>query len=385
MKKTSSKHFARLLAGILGISMLCSFGALAAEETVPGRVTEPRVSFNTYDSEIYDLSYGGYDYEIYTTLYYTSSYFKSGVWMIADRTVPGNTMSLRAYLMDSSGYMLADSDWLTESGAMNFNFVETRQVGSSDDILYASGEFRLYSRNGSVALSGQAPEVCYDHGDISDVRSLRTMSKQDAPVNDQGLAYGSLLDYSLDELDLIAAVGTDGTPGYVLREQFSPKFFTLAAQQQYNESLLENNLIPLYDLGGKQIGEYALGAPGEEELDSVTQARVDALTLQASASDVPPTELHVPSALNETMQTGINARLEDGAYPTNSRGETYGGLFDRYVVGYQPDLLAVRGDAGRDGYVYARDWDRNQTGNALPVYDLDGNVIDQFTSAPGSF
>lgn len=385
MKKISSKRLARFLAGILGISMLCSFGALAMEDAVPCKASKPQISFNTCDSAPYDLSYGGYSYEIYTTLSYAPGCFKSGVWMVADRTVPGNTMSARVYLISEDGHVLADSSWMTETGAMNVNFAETRRISADDGVLYAGGQYRLYSSGGMLALSGQAPEVCYDQGDICDAQSLRPMSRQSAPVNSQGLAYGSLLDYDLNDLDLIAAVGTDGTQGYVLREQFSPEFFTLAAQQQYHDSLLENNLIPLYDLNGEQIGAYALGVPSEEELDPVTQARVDELTRQDPANNILPTEIQVPATLNEKKQANINARLENGAYPTNSKGETYGGLFDQYVVGYQPDLLAVRGDSGQCGYVYTKDWDRSQTGNALPVYDLSGNVIDQFTMAPNSF
>lgn len=41
----------------------------------------------------------------------------------------------------------------------------------------------------------------------------------------------------------------------------------------------------------------------------------------------------------------------DGQYPANAAGETYGTLWAQYVVGYPPDLIAVVGVEGEDGYM----------------------------------
>ncbi len=89
----------------------------------------------------------------------------------------------------------------------------------------------------------------------------------------------------------------------------------------------------------------------------------------------------------------------DVDYDVNESGQTYGsGLYANYISDL-PDLIAVVGDSGRNGYVYAEDFigdepsspeeavrlmeaKKNGTYKApvLTVYDSDGKtVIDTFT------
>lgn len=49
-------------------------------------------------------------------------------------------------------------------------------------------------------------------------------------------------------------------------------------------------------------------------------------------------------------------RLVGGAYPVNSKGETYGNVRDRDIVGYDPDLIAVVATNGVHGYVLRDDF-----------------------------
>lgn len=81
--------------------------------------------------------------------------------------------------------------------------------------------------------------------------------------------------------------------------------------------------------------------------------------------------------------------LVDGNYPKNSKGETYGPeiLFD--VVGHMPDLISTTATNGRDGYLRNSELEvllssfDEQGANKLPVYDLEGNVIGEFTFEDG--
>ena len=81
--------------------------------------------------------------------------------------------------------------------------------------------------------------------------------------------------------------------------------------------------------------------------------------------------------------------LVDGDYPKNSKGETYGPeiLFD--VVGHMPDLISTTATNGRDGYLRNSELEvllssfDEQGANKLPVYDLEGNVIGEFTFEDG--
>ena len=81
--------------------------------------------------------------------------------------------------------------------------------------------------------------------------------------------------------------------------------------------------------------------------------------------------------------------LVDGDYPKNSKGETYGPeiLFD--VVGHMPDLISTTATNGQDGYLRNSELEvllssfDEQGANKLPVYDLEGNVIGEFTFEDG--
>ena len=80
-------------------------------------------------------------------------------------------------------------------------------------------------------------------------------------------------------------------------------------------------------------------------------------------------------------------------YPINANGETYGSYLDRHKYGYAPDLIAALGDDGTEGYIRREDFAPELGGSleelrqyqahvdanpAIPLYDLDGNVIGTF-------
>ena len=71
------------------------------------------------------------------------------------------------------------------------------------------------------------------------------------------------------------------------------------------------------------------------------------------------------------------------SYPVNENGETYGSYLDRHTVGYAPDLIRVRGDEGKSGYVHLSEFRAAEAGDSLTVYDLEGNAVDTFSMRPG--
>lgn len=92
---------------------------------------------------------------------------------------------------------------------------------------------------------------------------------------------------------------------------------------------------------------------------------------------------------DQLMQELAEKWLVDGDYPKNDKGETYGPeiLFD--VVGHMPDLISTTATNGRDGYLRNSELEAllssfdEQRSNKLPVYDLEGNVIGEFTFEDG--
>lgn len=80
-------------------------------------------------------------------------------------------------------------------------------------------------------------------------------------------------------------------------------------------------------------------------------------------------------------------------YAVNAAGQTYGSAMLADVIGYEPELIAAVGDNGVSGYVrsnelspemknpkQADEYMKNlQDRRAIPVYDLNGKVVDSFT------
>lgn len=86
------------------------------------------------------------------------------------------------------------------------------------------------------------------------------------------------------------------------------------------------------------------------------------------------------------MLESAASTLENGRYPQNDKGMTYGSLAVANVAGEAPELIAAMGTNGKNGYIQRTDlleeYDEEKyagsVGRDIPIYDLDGNQIDTF-------
>lgn len=383
--KPINKKLTRLVAGALGAVMLCTSGALAAEPS-----PSPRINFEAYESFLDDKEpIGGVTYEISSLFYYAPPYYKGSVWIVADQRVPAGYMSAQSTIYNADKSLIKSSSMTSNNTNINFHYEETPQLVTHDTLLYVSGSYEILSGTGRVVL-GVVNTIEYDDGSFSETRPRSLMEEEgitEYPVNADGLTYGSLL-YANDigeQPDLISAVGTDGTTGYILRKDFDPELYTMDAVLAWQAALVKDDKIPLYDLEGNQIGEYAMGVPQVdlEASDIPTKdaklQHLEAVAPTLKTADLAPVQHY---QLPEKVRQSLEDELVNGQYPTNAAGETYGALWSRYVVGYEPVLIATVGDEGEEGYVYAREYQKAlgaDGATSLEVYSLDGKVVDKFT------
>ena len=86
------------------------------------------------------------------------------------------------------------------------------------------------------------------------------------------------------------------------------------------------------------------------------------------------------------LQAWAEQYLIDGAYPQNSRGETYGPDALSAVTGQEPDLVSAQGTHGEKGYIRRADIDALPElpeadcphERTIPLYDAEGAVIGEF-------
>jgi len=371
----------KLVSLLLCMSILCSFTAAAAESTGANAV-EPRITFNTYDSSERSLTADGNSYRLSTTFYYYQTYFKVGAWAITDKDVPGDTIYLKAYLLDKNKDVVVASNETSNDGAIYFHFVDTKSIHTSDTQLYGYGTVKIRHQDGVTETFSRTPTLYYDDGKIQQVADLKSLRDvKTLPTNTQGLTYGSIADADhIEDLDLISAVGVDGVRGYVRRWDFAPSFASAQAEEVYYAALKEDNLIPLYDLNGKQIGQFALDVPSEEKLDPTTEQRINDLKNNAPENDtLSVSPVRDNTFLGTELSETLRSELVNGTYPKNNKGETYGSIIMESIVGAEPDLISVVGDKGIPGYIRNSAQRHAVNGTVLDVQDLDGNVIDTFT------
>ena len=155
--------------------------------------------------------------------------------------------------------------------------------------------------------------------------------------------------------------------------------------------------------------EEAISAPAETETepDTVPAEQSDAPDLEREApaeqEDGPPEGIGCITTVEIPLDTQdaylIERWLVDGKYPRNQFGESYGPQSLAKYAGEEPDLIPVRATNGEWGYARAEDFNGPEIHTledaaaymenlpdswAIPVYDLEGNVIGEFVFESGT-
>lgn len=89
----------------------------------------------------------------------------------------------------------------------------------------------------------------------------------------------------------------------------------------------------------------------------------------------PASEVGNDAALHNAQRRQLDT-LQDGVYPVNSQGKSYGSSLARYV-GYRPDLEPAIGTEGQEGYISTRvqlNLPQGESGT-IPLYDVNGAII----------
>ncbi len=344
------------LSLVLALCLPLAVSAVAADASQDGTVA-PYNYQKVIDSRHKTVSAGSYSFDCYTTLYYGTS-SKASVWLVEERG-RDSLAAVKSYLYED-GVAVETSGWKEGTSYIHFVNTGTRAVSGN---LSAEGEYKAYhSGAGSDYTAGIAPSATYTTARSAEKGKPPVFQY---PVNSKGETYGSYLDrHTVGKApDLISALGEGDIFGYVRREDFAPQLDSIGEVQRWQAKVNENNMIPLYDLDGAVIGQFALGT-SQEETDPVILARVEGLAGGR------------PIKVNQRAEPAFVA----DAYPTNAKGETYGSYLDRHEFGYAPDLMSVLGDSGKQGYIYTQQFRNAERGDCLDVYDLDGKVIDTYSA-----
>ncbi|WP_347280320.1 hypothetical protein [uncultured Phocaeicola sp.] len=374
------KRLSALLAGVLSIAMLGSVCAFAAETDE----IAPRVIYQEETSKTNTVSFGNHTFDIYTNAYHGGGVCNAAVWILPDAYVPAGTMTVQAFVLDHNQNVIRETKPIEQTKSNNYAVAQTNN-GPFMPTCYFGGVVQLKDRDGR-GYSPRVPGLKYENGEFTDIYDTSGLirSTSELPTNNQGLTYGSILDGDIQKPDLIAAVGMNGNVGYAKRQQLCPTFYNSKAFERYNIQLEESNYqIPLYDLEGNQIDWFVLDDFDEAEANPIVQKRIQ----EISSLDVPVAQDMGPLTgyeIDPLFAQEFSGGLVNGDFPKNAKGETFGSVYNQYVAGYAPDYIACVGDNDVSGYMRYSDH-INPKSDSVNVYDMNGNVIGQFTFDSGIY
>ncbi len=194
------------------------------------------------------------------------------------------------------------------------------------------------------------------------------------PVNKNGQTYAAneSLSDTLGNPDLVGVIASNGEYGYVSLKELNSncKVAWGTRTGMTDPDAAEDRSLPVYNEAGDVIGEFVVKAG-------------------KTAAKPEPAE---------------NAPVESPSFSRNSKGETYGTVFDIPVgSSEEPDLLAAVGTNGENGYIATADsglswspdlnlngaylnWveENNIAGWMIPLYDQEHNVIGEFECGTGN-
>lgn len=307
-----------------------------------------------YESSKSTLTTNGYTYRYWASLYQGTSFRAATYIQVTNGDTPANSIQLKAGLYNESGDLLKETEWVTNRVATNLEYTATGKYAA--DAAYSRGQVAIKERDGSFTTHTTTKTATVSRA--AETQLLQTLGKDGQYLrNINGETYGSelLSDVVGQSPDLIAAVGNNDVHGYIRAED---RMTLLNRDMDLNARILaaaEDRDIPLYDRDGRVIGTFTI--EGVEDL-----------------------------------QVHLLRQLDNGQYPVNAKGETYGPEDAREITGTEPDLVSAVATNGVKGYIrqterrrmngslFDADWDRSALKTlSVPVYEADGEtVVGQF-------
>lgn len=343
--------------------------ALCLSLAVPALAAGPgaeRAGDAEYNSPSSTTTTNGYTYKYWSALYVGTGFRASTYVQVTNGDAPAGYIQTKARLFAEDGSLLTETELKTTRTATNLEFSTTRS--SAAQAAYSRGLVGFQDRYGSYTTH-DAPRTETRSRAVNEGLLLQWLDEDGAyRVNQNGETYGSEL---LNEVvgaspELIAAVGVDGVRGYIRMEDRIPDLSTPEKLAAHEAQMTQDREIPLYDVNGNVIGTYLI-----EGVDPYYDM--------------------------------IMKQLDNGRYPVNANGETYGPEGGADILGYKPDLISCVATNGERGYMrnsereYASGMRRDPAEfaaaraqaqargekNTVPVYDKDGNVIGEFAFESG--
>lgn len=368
----------------------------------------------------------GVRYKITTDLYLDGGRKYRGAVYVSttdQSRVPARTIYVQAEIYDiTSTNAVKWSDWKFNETTDYFSYAVTPYY-YSDNLVRAAGNVQI--KNGTSFEYFTAPSTGYDKNpsrsvNISDKLKSTLDANGNYPKTINGETYGSGLLSSIVgyKPDLISATGANGVSGYIRNEDASPKFVTEKDYELYKAKLEASGYkIPLYDLQGNVIGDFEIFksediVPGAESPEVVREAILREMNEgrqpsleetrayfagQGTTHQASSVQLASPDEVRELEERAMKEWLVDGEFKKTADGKTYAPSGVAHMVGKTPDLIGVIGNNGKHGYVTAEDQNpflrcKTQADidkfcdyllthdeRTVPVYDLNGNIIDEMT------
>lgn len=387
--------------------------------TMMACVTSTFADYETSDP-IYK-TVGGVEFKIDSELYINGNRtFRGAVYVVTvdQSLVPAKTILVQAELYEpNSAQAVCYSEWDYNDKADYWAYAVTPYY-NSDNIVRAAGGVQIYDGTKYVPIEAPSTRYSSRSQDVSDELKATLDANGNYPKTANGETYGSGLLSSIVgyKPDLISAIGTNGLSGYIRNEDASPIFVTKEEYEIYIVNLeAAGRKIPLYDLQGNVIGDFEIGEsedviPGaespevvreaiEREMDERWHSGLEETRAYFAGEGSTNQDIQLASSdeIRKTEERLIEEWLVNGEYKKTDDGKTYGPSGLAAIVGKRPDLIGVIGNSGKSGYITIEDYNPllrcktpaeideyfsnllNEGDRTVPVYDLNGNIIDEMT------
>lgn len=261
----NKRFFQKLTAVLLLAALACPIGvhAMAIEEWQSSKTT---------------YRYAGFNYDGWTILYHDhDGKYRSSSWIQEQNfnALPAKYIGVSAEIRNTAGKILSSEQVKYNSAGDSWTWQESNAVQGNGTIFSAG---KVYLSNGIESKIYDLPESQNVDTEaraaiVAALAETGLTEEGTYPVNAQGQTYGStMLAKTVGcEPDLIAAVGIDGTEGYVLRADIRPELNTAKEIAAYQKAMASRTdyTIPLYDAEGTEIGRFQYGHEEKEPSEDV--------------------------------------------------------------------------------------------------------------------